>query len=361
MTLGQLQEVAMHALSRALRLFSTLGRSWRTVGILFVLANLKNLPLVWHLRFFNGLFTHFYLHPSRLTPKTGPRAIFQPIITTSRSPLLECDYNVHKSNSTYFSDLDVSRTHLIAALMKGGLDSYRERMKKEKGGGKFLIALGAVSCVFRREIAPYEEYEIWSRVLSWDRKWMYIVSHFVRKGAVRPKGYTLQPGRDPKEGRAWWFWRREGVVKEPAEGSRDSSGTSSPSLTTEQQQHLPHGAIFASAISKYVFKQGRLTTPPELVLERSGILPPRPTSSQSPPSSLLGESTVDLAAANDLLSKDEAIIDASLTLEDEDGEWDWARVEKEREKGMLVAEKLVALDLLHSTFTGEEEMALGAF
>jgi hypothetical protein len=39
---------AVSALHRVLGLFSTLGWSWRAVGILFVLGNLKNLPLVWH-------------------------------------------------------------------------------------------------------------------------------------------------------------------------------------------------------------------------------------------------------------------------------------------------------------------------
>jgi Thioesterase-like superfamily len=284
-----------------------------------------------------------------LTPESGPRAIFQPLITTSCSPLLECDYNVHKSNSTYFSDLDISRTNLVAALLKGG---FRERKKKgEASNGKFLVMLGGVSCAFRREIAPYEGYEIWSRVLCWDRKWMYIVSHFVKKGAVKPKGYTLQPERDPKRGRAWWFWGKDVVVSE----DKESSGTSSPSEQQGRKQRPPHKAIFASAISKYVFKNGRITIPPELVLERSSLLPPRP-------SSPLGESAIDFAASRDLSSRDEISIDESLAIEDEEaGNWDWARMEKERRRGLLVAEKLMALDDLHVEFTGERGMALGEY
>ncbi|KAI9865118.1 MAG: hypothetical protein M1813_002438 [Trichoglossum hirsutum] len=244
--------------------------------------------------------------------------------------------------------------------MKGGIEKYHQRLKEGKATGKLLIALGAVSCVFRREIAPYEEYEIWSRVLCWDQKWLYIVSHFVRKGAVRPKGYTLQPTRDPKKRRAWWSRGNHDMARERANESKESSGTSSPSTATEQQP-LPHKAIFASAISKYVFKEGRVTVPPELVLERSSILPPRPSPSQPPPSPPLGESTVDLVAEREPLVKDEAIIDASLMPEDKDGEWDWERVERERRKGMLVAEKLAALDVMHTLFTGEEETALGEF
>ncbi|KAI9774567.1 MAG: hypothetical protein M1840_002816 [Geoglossum simile] len=353
MALDQVQEVAAHAVSRVLGLLPALGPSWRVICILLVLANIKNLPLVWHLRFLRGLLSHFYLHRNQLTPEAGPRAVFQPLIMASRSPLLECDYNIHKSNSTYFSDLDISRTNLVAALLKGG---FRERKKKGKmGNEKLLVMLGAVSCAFRREIAPYEGYEIWSRVLCWDQKWLYIVSHFVKKGAVKPKGYTLQPERDPKRGGAWRFWGKDVVVSE-AVGSKESSGTSSPSEEQEQKQRPPHKAIFASAISKYVFKNGRITIPPEVVLERSSLLPPRP-------SSPLGESAVDLAAPKDLLSRDEIRIDESLMVKDGDeaGEWDWARVEKERRRGLLVAEKLMALDDLHAEFTGEREMALGEY
>ncbi|KAI9775864.1 MAG: hypothetical protein M1839_000738 [Geoglossum umbratile] len=356
MALSQTREVVAHAASRAMGLLSVLGPSWRVICILFLFANLKSLPLVWHLRFLHGLLSHFYLHRNQLTLKSGPRAVFQPLITSSRPTLLECDYNNHKSNSTYFSDLDISRTNLVAALLKGG---YRERKSKGKvGNGGLAVMLGAVSCVFKKEIAPYEGYEIWNRVLGWDRKWLFIVSHFVKKGAVRPKGYTLQPGRDPKKSRAWWLWGgRDVATSGAAEGSKESSGTSSPSEQQQQQQQQrpPHKAIFASAISKYVFKQGRITVSPELVFERSGFLPPRP-------SSPLDESAIDLAASKDLPSKGETVIEESLVPElGGEGEWDWARMERERRRGMLLAEKLLALDGLHAEFTGEEEMALGEY
>jgi hypothetical protein len=46
---------------------------------------------------------------------------FQPLITRTHTLLLEIDYYMHKSNSTYYSDLDVSRTHLLLALLQQGL------------------------------------------------------------------------------------------------------------------------------------------------------------------------------------------------------------------------------------------------
>ena len=65
------------------------------------------------------------------------------------------------------------------------------------GYALLMIALGAVTCHFKREIQPYERFEIWTRVLSWDRKWIYLLSHIVREGAVRPDDWALQPGKRP--------------------------------------------------------------------------------------------------------------------------------------------------------------------
>ena len=120
--------------------------------------------------------------------------------------------------------------------------------------------LGAVSCSFKREIKPYKAYEVLGRLLCWDRKWMYIVSHFVRKGAVRPTGYLLQPWRRSQD-------RKDKNGKE-TEGSAEKTG--------------PNPAIFASAISKYVFKKGRLTIPPERILQDSGLLPSKPEGDDAP-------------------------------------------------------------------------------
>jgi acyl-CoA thioesterase FadM len=173
-----------------------------------------------------------------------PQLLFQPIITSSRAPLMEIDYNMHKSNSTYFSDLDISRVHLIACLMKLGLHRGREAIVAEKDGA-FGIMLGAVTCSFKREIKPYEAYEIWTQVLAWDQKWLYLQSHIVRPGH-RPKAWTLQPWRKDVAGEK----QRERFKEKPA-----------------------YDGVIASSVAKYVFKQGRKTIAPERMFELSGMLP----------------------------------------------------------------------------------------
>lgn len=60
--------------------------------------------------------------------------------------------------------------------------------------GRWGIILGGTSCSFRKEVAPYGSYEMWSRLLCWDKKWIYIVTNFVKKGKIKPKGYVLGDG-----------------------------------------------------------------------------------------------------------------------------------------------------------------------
>ena len=143
--------------------------------------------------------------------------IFRPVSIRSRSPLLETDYNLHKSNSTYFSDLDISRTALVTNLLSAGFRSGNAKLERQGHKGKSNVILGSVHTSYHKEIKPYELYEVRSRVIGWDQKWLVILSTFVR----------------PKQG-----------VKEEV--------------------------VLASALSKYVVKKSRYTVPPERCLAAAG-------------------------------------------------------------------------------------------
>ena len=222
-----------------------------------------------------------------------------------------------------------------------------------KGPKRVWIMLGGVSCNFRREIKPYQAFEIWTRVLSWDHKWIYVITHFVKKGAVKPPGYTLQPGK--KAGR-------------PATKSSETSSNGSAS----KDKSVPHSAIFATGISKYVAKHGRFTVPPERIIESSGLLPPKPAdhatpqpTTDSPAVPLEGTAvpTEPMSTVQDLTSSGaQDLLDVALSVKHTaDGEWDWERVEQERRRGMAIAEGWTKLEALHDEFTGDERAALGHF
>ncbi|OJJ66021.1 hypothetical protein ASPBRDRAFT_138824, partial [Aspergillus brasiliensis CBS 101740] len=138
--------------------------------------------------------------------------VILPAVVKSRSPATEGDFNIHKSNSTYITDLDVSRAHLSGLL-------FGPFFLQNTFSMRCNLIVSAIACTFHREIKPFQPYEICTRVASWDDKWIYMVTHFV-----------------------------------------DNS-------TTEQTK-----TVFASAVTRMVFKRGRLTVPPDRALEICGLL-----------------------------------------------------------------------------------------
>ncbi|KAK2758945.1 hypothetical protein FQN54_003043 [Arachnomyces sp. PD_36] len=283
-----------------------------TFLFIFLVANIKSLPFVWHFRFLRALTTRLLTRPSPSSKKNpiNPTHLFLPVITTTRSPLLECDYNIHKSNSTYFSDLDISRTHIFCLLF--GPKVVPTPLNGRNSPSKALPILGGVQCSFRREILPYQGYEIWTRVLSWDEKWVYVVSHFVVKGKVRPVGYVLQGGRK-KGGR------------EKGKGKMDEK------------------YVLASSVARYVFKRGRKTIAPWEVLVDSNLLPEPQTGLGSSQNGIPnGDNKADEASASEKM---------------------WERIEEQRKKTLEVAQLKGGWDAIHGLFSSDDEevLALGRY
>ncbi|PYI35837.1 hypothetical protein BP00DRAFT_333338 [Aspergillus indologenus CBS 114.80] len=323
--------------------------TWKALALFLALINLKNLPLVWHARLAHHLYRNIRRTPqdphhpaSTHPPPHATHPIFLPLTISSRTPILETDYNFHKSNSTYFSDLDIARTALAtriftpgsrlvnreldAELASASASSGKAEKQQPKAGSKLglYIALGSVFCSFKREIKPFERYEITSRVISWDEKWVYMISYFVR----------------------------------PQAGGKGGKGR-----------------LLATALSKYVVKKGRVTVPPERVLRASGFLPERPAGSVASSAGGGGSLTPGESGSEEGQLLDEGItatgtatgVDAAVVREvlldaggGEDAvkeeqrernvhswneeDWPWERIEEERLRGLRVVEGYAGLD-----------------
>jgi hypothetical protein len=148
---------------------------------------------------------------------------------SSRVCALECDINLHKSNSTFFTDLDISRAGLLSSLFSHALRNVGPASSGGRRTGANLI-LGGTQAVFYREIKPYQTYEVHSQILAWDAKWTFVVSYFLRTGA------RLEP---------------------------EDVGGSQRLLKDEKARKQ----LYAVAVSKYVAKAGRATLPPAELLE----------------------------------------------------------------------------------------------
>lgn len=210
---------------------------------------------------------------------------------------------MHKSNSTFYADLDINRIELLVTLFKDAITplSPRSTLAPESVYSTrnrrrpLIAALGGVTCLFRREVKAYQQYDIVSRVLTWDEKWLYIVSYFVKPSKSHP---------------------------------------------TE----IVEDRILASALSRYVFKQGRQTVQPVDVLRNSGLLSGEAAADYD-------ALVADVAAAPPqrlrLPSRDLNDGSAQLRKEpDAEHTWTWRHVEVERQSGLQIARHMVGLDAL---------------
>ncbi|KAI9041977.1 acyl-CoA thioesterase [Aspergillus affinis] len=320
--------------------------SWKTLALVLAVINIKNLPFVWHIRILHHLVSNIrwksdYPHFPRGNPIANhsgqpTHPAFATYGITSRAPILETDYNFHKSNSTYFSDLDIARTALATRLYTPGSTIVSKELDEEllaasQREGKpaptrkaIYIALGSVFCSFKREIKPFERYEIESRLVAWDQKWMYILTFFLRPAKTKGGKRTL----------------------------------------------------LASALSKYVIKKGRLTVSPERVMRASGFLPLRPegveVSAETPGTSSgvgtpAGEglaamaSGVDGSLVREVLKLEDGVsttpretleAERKTNVESWDAdEWPWERIEQERLRGLKLVEGFANTDaLLHEEY-----------
>lgn len=169
-------------------------------------------------------------------------------------------------------------------------------------GKKVYVALGSTYTSFKREILPLQKYRVMSRVVGWDRKWVYVLSAF---------------------------------VSIPSSSSKKMGGGKGK------------GKVFATAVSKYVVKKGWVTVPPERVLRASGMLPERsPEDKEEEVDGVVveeeEEGTVEniVEGVGEVLSKDGDAKGEDDRLSD----WTWEMIEEERVRGMNVVEGYVGLD-----------------
>ncbi|OGE54961.1 hypothetical protein PENARI_c005G01374 [Penicillium arizonense] len=269
--------------------------------LVILLLAYKNLPWVWHFRFIRTLLTRLFITPVTID-QLSPECLFLPAIHRTRSPVSECDYNIHKSNSTYFTDMDISRGNLSLLL-------FSQRLSFRPTHNTAVMILSGVQCVFHREIKPYQPFEVWSRVLSWDEKWIYIVTHFVVRGAYRPKQFCLQ----------------KDSVEIPSRSREHGDAV---------MQEKKRRSVFASAVSRYVFKQGRKTFPPENMLKECGLLPSTDAEMGSNPTG------PDQTKTSHLI---------------------WREIEARRKRDLEVAQLKLGWDGVNNCFEGEIHTALGRY
>ncbi|KAI1146564.1 hypothetical protein F4825DRAFT_440290 [Nemania diffusa] len=238
----------------------TWATSFIALGILFGVANIKSLPFYHTIQtipsFYRLLKPRFSkrLNGSAEAFPAGFATLFKHYATNSRATITDLDINIHKSNSTFFLDADTNRAALLTKLLSEGLAVT----------GPAIFILAAVTCRFRQEIRPFQAYTVSSRILAWNDQALYVVTYF------------LKPG-----------------VRLPVE--LDVLGSPSAVLKDDKFRK----SVFATMVTKYVFKAGRRTVLPEDILRSSGLLS-RDGNDVSGDKAAYGAERIDCAIQNGL-------------------------------------------------------------
>jgi acyl-CoA thioesterase FadM len=127
---------------------------------------------------------------SRFRSRIGP--LDESVVRFTALPH-DCDLNFHLNAGRYVSFMDVARIELIGRVRFIG--PMLRRGWRPVAGGAVLR--------FRRSVLPFERFDVRSRVIGWDEKWIY-VEHVVEKAGefcaighmrtvIRSKEGTIPP------------------------------------------------------------------------------------------------------------------------------------------------------------------------
>ena len=210
---------------------------------------------------------------------------------------------------------------------------------------------------------------MWTRVLSWDQKWVYVVTHFVQKNAkIEPDECTLYSQQNSANNNPNSSPRGSISDGMPRSRRRSLSRASSSSASSPKTK----SAICASALSKLVFKNGRITIAPEVMLHAAGLLPPKPKEPVAVQKKHLAEVQMKDAVEDGVPKKEAVYVLEQIDGSDDEGllgkghgfgfdemklqEWEWERIETERKRGLKIAHHLDKQSALEDEFYPSEAL-----
>ena len=86
----------------------------------------------------------------------------------------DCDINFHMNNGRYLSFMDLGRVHLMTQV---GLMKVILRKR-------WMPVLAAAEVNFIRQLAPFQRFELVTRLVTWDGKYAYMEQRFEAGGAL---------------------------------------------------------------------------------------------------------------------------------------------------------------------------------
>ncbi|MCI5077830.1 thioesterase family protein [Oricola sp.] len=110
--------------------------------------------------------------------RRGPMSALDESRLTLRCWPNDLDTNLHMNNGRYLTVMDLGRFDLI---MRTGLwPIMRER--------KWYPVVGSAKITFRRSLNAFDRFDLTTRILGWDEKWLYMEHRMERDGKLMAHG-----------------------------------------------------------------------------------------------------------------------------------------------------------------------------
>jgi len=100
--------------------------------------------------------------------------LFEESRITFRVLPTDCDINVHMNNGRYLSFMDLGRVRMVAQIGLLGV-IFRNR---------WMPVLAAAEINFIRQLAPFQKFDLVTRLVTWDEKYAYMEQRFESDGVL---------------------------------------------------------------------------------------------------------------------------------------------------------------------------------
>jgi len=112
----------------------------------------------------------------------------EPAKMTMRVWPMDLDFNLHKNNGRYLTCMDVGRMDL----------AFKSGLHKPMFKYKWMPLLGSSTIRYFKSLAPFQKFDLVTKILGWDEKWVFMEQRFVSKGDVYAVGVVKVLFRGPK-------------------------------------------------------------------------------------------------------------------------------------------------------------------
>lgn len=92
----------------------------------------------------------------------------------------DLDLELHMNNGRYVTIMDLGRVQYYC----------RTGLLRQIFAKRWKILVGAAQITFKKPLAPFQAYELQTKLISWDEKWIYFEQSFISNETVMAVGYA---------------------------------------------------------------------------------------------------------------------------------------------------------------------------